>query len=103
MTGAWEIEVVFSKLFHFYNCMGEKVGACIVMVSQHWVFIIIYDRIDSNGVIKISDFGLTEDVYSRNYFRQARHGAKLPLKWMALESIKLGVFSEKSDVVSCFE
>lgn len=53
----------------------------------------------SSGVIKISDFGLTEDVYSRNYFRQAKDGAKLPLKWMALESIKLGVFSEKSDVV----
>lgn len=57
---------------------------------------------NSNGVIKVSDFGLTEDIYSRNYFRQAKDGAKLPLKWMALESIKLGVFSEKSDVVNYF-
>lgn len=54
---------------------------------------------DSDGTIKISDFGLSEDLYSRNYFRQAKDGAKFPLKWMALESIKFGVFSEKSDVV----
>ncbi len=55
---------------------------------------------DSNGTIKVSDFGLTENVYSRNYFRQVKEGEKLPLKWMALESIKLGVFTEKTDVVS---
>lgn len=57
---------------------------------------------DSHGIIKVSDFGLTEDVYTRNYFRQAKDGAKLPLKWMALESIKLGVFTEKTDVVRSY-
>ena len=54
---------------------------------------------DANGVIKVSDFGLAEDIYSQNYFRQVEGGVKLPLKWMALESIKLGVFTEKTDVV----
>ncbi len=54
---------------------------------------------DANGVIKVSDFGLAEDIYSQNYFRQAQGGVKLPLKWMALESIKLGVFTHKTDVV----
>lgn len=49
--------------------------------------------------MKVSDFGLAEDIYSQNYFRQTQSGAKLPLKWMALESIKLAVFTEKSDVV----
>ena len=54
------------------------------------------------GIIKVGDFGLAEDVYMRNYFRQSSQdiNIKLPLKWMAPESIKLGVFSEKSDVVS---
>ena len=57
-------------------------------------------------VIKVADFGLTEEVYARNYFRQMdtleRSGegpVKLPVKWMALESLNDGVFSEKSDVV----
>ena len=54
---------------------------------------------DGYGVIKVSDFGLTENLYTRNYFRQVNDGAKLPIKWMALESIKLGLFTEKSDMV----
>jgi hypothetical protein len=64
---------------------------------------IFHGRIDLSGTIKIGDFGLTEDIYSRSYFRQVKDGAKLPLKWMALESIKFGVFSEKTDVVSTLE
>ena len=55
---------------------------------------------DTSGVIKVSDFGLAEDIYSQNYFRQVEGGVKLPLKWMALESIKMAVFTEKTDVVS---
>ena len=57
-------------------------------------------------MIKVSDFGLTEDIYARNYFRQGRDGedgeapVKLPVKWMAVESLNDGVFSEKTDIVS---
>ena len=53
-------------------------------------------------VIKVSDFGLSEDVYARNYFRQgstAGGPVKLPVKWMAPESLTDNLFSEKSDVV----
>ena len=52
-------------------------------------------------MIKVSDFGLTEDVYARNYFRQGREDGvvKLPVKWMSPESLHDGVFTEKTDVV----
>ena len=52
-------------------------------------------------MIKIADFGLSEDIYSKNYFRQSGSdkSVKLPVKWMAPESLSDGVFSEKTDVV----
>ena len=57
-------------------------------------------------MIKVADFGLSEDIYSRNYFRQGTDSedgeasVKLPVRWMALESLNDGIFSEKTDVVS---
>ena len=57
-------------------------------------------RIDGEGVIKVGDFGLSEYVYDKQYFRQnATDNLKLPIKWMALESMENAVFTEKSDVV----
>ena len=53
-----------------------------------------------NGIIKVSDFGLAEDIYSQNYFLQVQGGTKLPLKWMTVESIPQGKFTEKSEVIS---
>ena len=49
----------------------------------------------------MADFGLTEDMYQRKYFRQESN-VRLPIKWMAIESIHDMVFSEKSDVVSYY-
>ncbi len=50
----------------------------------------------------MSDFGLGEDVYTTGYFRQDREApTKLPFKWMAPESLEDGIFTEKTDVVSC--
>ena len=60
-------------------------------------------------MIKVADFGLSEDIYARNYFRQGKQGedgeasVKLPIRWMAVESLNDGVFSEKTDVVCCLK
>lgn len=55
--------------------------------------------IDSNFVIKVADFGLSENIdHTKEYFRQdLKDTVKLPIKWMAPECINDGVFSEKSD------
>ena len=64
-----------------------------------------HKRIDENNVIKVADFGLCENVYNTGYFYQNREDAeareeKLPIRWMAPESIESGRFNEKTDVVS---
>ena len=54
-------------------------------------------------MIKVADFGLTEDMYVRNYFRQDKsEGEKVPIRWMAPESIENNIYTERTDVVSAF-
>ena len=61
---------------------------------------LVLHRIDQKGVIKVADFGFSKNTYDKLYFRQDKKDAvKLPIKWMAIESIEDGVFSEKTDVV----
>ena len=60
-------------------------------------------RIDEHGVIKVADFGLTEDTYGANYFRRRKSVAgseeKVPIRWMAPESIENDMYNESTDVV----
>ena len=53
----------------------------------------------------MADFGLTEDMYGTNYFRcgeEVDGSEKVPIKWMAPESIERSIYNEKTDVVSVF-
>ena len=52
----------------------------------------------------MADFGLTEDMYGANYFRRRKSETgseeKVPIKWMAPESIENDIYTEASDVVN---
>uniref|UniRef100_A0A671YZL9 Tyrosine-protein kinase receptor n=1 Tax=Sparus aurata TaxID=8175 RepID=A0A671YZL9_SPAAU len=46
--------------------------------------------------VKIGDFGMTRDIYETDYYRKGGKGL-LPVRWMAPESLKDGVFTANSD------
>ena len=50
-------------------------------------------------VVKIADFGLSKDVYLSDLYVKRTDG-KIPIKWMAIESIVDQIYTTKSDVWS---
>ena len=56
-------------------------------------------RVDATLQIKVADFGLARDIYTADYYR-ANKEARVPVKWMAPETLKDGFNDEKTDVVS---
>ena len=92
--------------FHFYYCchlFHVEIFPLQVSTNFDQLFDEMFHlcRLDQNFVIKVADFGLSENTYAKSYFRQQQTaGVKLPIKWMAYESLTDGIFSEKTDVVS---
>lgn len=52
-----------------------------------------------DNIVKICDFGLAKDIYKYDNYVKKGDGP-LPIKWMAIESIRDKVFTTKSDVWS---
>ena len=53
--------------------------------------------VGENKVVKIGDFGLARFIYDDKVY-VTKKGGKLPLKWMAIESIFDLTFTTASDV-----
>uniref|UniRef100_A0A4X2LNU4 receptor protein-tyrosine kinase n=1 Tax=Vombatus ursinus TaxID=29139 RepID=A0A4X2LNU4_VOMUR len=57
--------------------------------------------LDETFTVKVADFGLARDILDKEYYSIRRHRhARLPVKWMALESLQTYKFTTKSDVWS---
>lgn len=55
--------------------------------------------VGADMTVKIGDFGMTRDIYETDYYRKGNRGF-LPVRWMAPESIRDGVFTSMTDVWS---
>ncbi|XP_034938536.1 uncharacterized protein [Chelonus insularis] len=55
--------------------------------------------VNAQRVVKLGDFGMTRPMYENDYYKFSRKGM-LPVRWMAPESLSLGVFTPASDVWS---
>ncbi|KAG1652383.1 Inactive tyrosine-protein kinase transmembrane receptor ROR1 [Nymphon striatum] len=70
--------------------------------SHHYVHRDLATRnclVSENLVVKISDFGLSRDIYSSDYYR-VQSKSLMPVRWMPPESILYGKFTSESDVWS---
>lgn len=55
--------------------------------------------LNENMNVCVADFGLSKKIYSGDYYRQGRI-SKMPVKWIAIESLADRVYTTKSDVWS---
>lgn len=58
-----------------------------------------FRRLNENMNVCVADFGLSKKIYNGDYYRQGRI-SKMPVKWIAIESLADRVYTTKSDVVS---
>nr|XP_020018140.1 tyrosine-protein kinase receptor UFO isoform X5 [Castor canadensis] len=55
--------------------------------------------LNENMSVCVADFGLSKKIYNGDYYRQGRI-VKMPVKWIAIESLADRVYTSKSDVWS---
>ncbi|XP_038066814.1 plexin-B1-like [Patiria miniata] len=56
--------------------------------------------VNSDLLVKIADFGLSRDMHESDYYTSGDAQAKLPIKWMAPESMERRVYNARTDVWS---
>ncbi|EGW11482.1 Hepatocyte growth factor receptor [Cricetulus griseus] len=83
------------------HCAVKSLNRLMLLVVEFSDATFIHDRLDEKFTVKVADFGLARDVYDKEYYSvHNKTGAKLPVKWMALESLQTQKFTTKSDVWS---
>jgi insulin receptor len=88
---------------HFYKFAADISSALSFLASKQYVHRDIAARncLVGHGLcVKLADFGLARAVHEKDYYR-VKKGSMLPLRWMAPESVKYGIFTLESDIWSC--
>jgi len=91
----------FSILIH----MAANACAGMVYLSSHGIVHrdlsarnLLVKQEDGGYVVKVADFGLSRFLESDYYISSKK--SRFPLKWTAIEAVKFGKYSSKSDVWS---
>ncbi|KAK8761352.1 hypothetical protein V5799_027381 [Amblyomma americanum] len=56
--------------------------------------------VNEDLVVRVADFGLSRDIYEKDYYSGDNKKTKLPVRWMAPESLEKGTYTHKTDVWS---
>ncbi|XP_067929822.1 hepatocyte growth factor receptor-like [Watersipora subatra] len=95
-----DLELMLSDILHFGLQIANGMS---YLAKERFVHRDLATRncmVDGSFIVKISDFGMSRDIYERNYYSMEAMNKPVPLKWMAVESLKEGRYSSKSDVWS---
>lgn len=79
-------------------CLRVRVGFLVENSCHDTVPFPNPGRLNENMSVCVADFGLSKKIYNGDYYRQGRI-AKMPVKWIAIESLADRVYTSKSDVV----
>ncbi|XP_071041881.1 proto-oncogene tyrosine-protein kinase receptor Ret [Parasteatoda tepidariorum] len=94
-----DVKMEISELFSFALQIARGMDYLASVKVVHRDLAARNVLVSSDKVLKISDFGLSRDVYQEDAYRKSTKG-KVPVKWMALESLQTNIYTTKSDVWS---